>query len=125
VEATSVAAQRQRVIGIWALIALAALVLGCYPPVTIEPAQLPEGIVGQPYEVVLNFSGAEYIQGAHTFRDLPPGLRFAWDRNSSATARISGTPTTAGSWTFKVIAFGPQYMFGGSDGEREYTLVVR
>jgi hypothetical protein len=62
---------------------------------TISPLTLPSGQVGVAYLQILTASGTPpytWTPGA-----LPPGLTFA---SSGNTATISGTPTTAGSYTF-------------------------
>ena len=62
---------------------------------TISPLTLPSGQVGVAYLQILTASGTPpytWTPGA-----LPPGLTFT---SSGNTATISGTPTTAGSYTF-------------------------
>jgi len=82
------------------VLALAALI-GCtasnVPMVTITTTALPNGVVNTPYSQIL--------QGSHTDGgwfivdgNLPPGLTL------SQNGVISGTPTTAGSYSFTVEA---------------------
>jgi hypothetical protein len=105
------------------LVLVAALVVACYPTIAIEPALLPEGAVGQPYSVEFTFTGDD-VHGAYVNESLPAGLTFKFEP-STDKATLAGTPTVAGTSTLTVHAYGPQFNFGGSEGERSYTLVVR
>jgi type VI secretion system secreted protein VgrG len=85
------------------------------PVVTINPATLPNATVGVAYIQTLTGSGGTAPYSfAVTGGALPPGLTLA----SSGT--ISGTPTTAG--TFTVTFRGTDA--NGRFGERTLTLVV-
>lgn len=83
--------------------------------VAITPAQLAEGVAGKPYTQTLTSSGGTgpyaYSLASGT---LPPGVTLS---NSGA---LSGTPTTAGSYTFTVRSTAS----GASPGTRTYTVVV-
>jgi hypothetical protein len=69
------------------------------PTITVTPTTLTGGTYGSSYGQVLTASGG---QGPYTFAttvasgSLPPGLSL------SSTGAISGTPTTAGTYTFTV-----------------------
>lgn len=84
------------------------------PPVITTPT-LPDGLVDQGYTATVATTGAGPITLAVTAGELPPGLTL--DPN---TGLVSGTPTTAGSYTFTVTASN-QY---GTDTQ-EYTIVIR
>ena len=56
---------------------------------------MPNGTVGTAYSATLTSSGAT----SFTAINLPPGLSL-----NSATGQISGTPTTAGTFTFYAYA---------------------
>jgi hypothetical protein len=107
-----------------ALLALAgALLVGCYPSITVSPDSLPDATVGRPYSQAITASGGDGVQNISTSGALPPGLTFVYDR-SAGTGLLAGTPTTAGTYPFDVSADGPHFNFGGSHGARHYTLVV-
>src|SRR5215813_3644419 len=87
------------------------------PPPT--PFPLPGGTTGVPYSQTLTASNCT---GPYTFSvtfgALPPGLMLV--STSSTTATITGTPTTAGSYSFTIQANG-QF---GSFGAYNYTLAI-
>ncbi len=111
-----------------ALIALTVVACGG-SHFTLAPATLPDATVGQPYEVAF---GGTWPQGGDVGSvtatiesgSLPPGI----ERQPSAgneTSRLVGTPTTAGTYTFKVYAKAGQCTMGGCpDDTRDYTIVV-
>jgi hypothetical protein len=102
---------------------LTVLAAGCYASITVGPDQLTEAVVGQSYLQTFTTQGAE-VMGMYTTGSLPPGLTFEYDR-AAGRGVLFGTPTTAGTYSFGVVASGPQFNFGGSEGSRTYTLVVR
>jgi len=85
------------------------------PTIALSPATLPNGMLGTPYSQTITASGGT---GPYTFAvtmgTLPPGLTLA------TNGTLSGTPTSAGSFTFVVTATD----HGGDKGSRTYTLVV-
>ncbi|MFJ4253483.1 putative Ig domain-containing protein [Microbacterium sp. NPDC090003] len=83
------------------------------PPVIVTPT-LPGGTVGQDYSQVAETTGPGPITLAVTAGALPPGLTL-----DPTTGVVSGTPTTAGSYTFTVTATN-QY---GTDTQG-YTIVI-
>ena len=84
--------------------------------VALSTAALGEGEAGAPYSQTLSATGGT---GPHSFSvtagSLPPGLTL------SAGGALTGTPTTAGSYTFTVQASAP----GAKPGSRSYTVGVR
>ncbi|MBL8299159.1 MAG: putative Ig domain-containing protein [Rhodanobacteraceae bacterium] len=83
--------------------------------ITVNPAALPSGTVGQPYSANLSATGG---LSPYTFTvsagALPPGLSL------SASGVISGTPTTSGPYNFTVTATDAN-AFSGS---RAYPLSI-
>ena len=67
----------------------------------ITPATLPSGTVGVSYSASLTTSPQAYAAWSYT-GSLPPGLSMTTGNSYAPT--ISGTPTTAGSYTFTVQA---------------------
>lgn len=61
-------------------------------PLTITTASLPDATRGSPYDVTLTASGGSGTRAWEWDLDVP-GLTLG------ATGRITGTPTTAGTWT--------------------------
>jgi uncharacterized protein (TIGR03437 family) len=64
------------------------------PPLLISTASLPGAAVGVAYKFAVNISGGRQPYSLRIVGALPPGLALG------ATGEISGTPTTAGSYTF-------------------------
>lgn len=83
------------------------------PPVIVTPT-LPSGTVGTDYTATVEATGPGPITFAVSAGSLPPGIVF-----DETTGVLSGTPTTAGSYTFTVTATN-QY---GTDTQ-EYTIVI-
>jgi hypothetical protein len=85
------------------------------PTIVLSPSTLPGGQVGVAYAQQLDASGGT---GPYTFKvssgTLPPGVLLASD------GTVSGTPTTAGSFSFTV---GADDTFGNC-GVQEYTIEV-
>jgi uncharacterized repeat protein (TIGR02543 family) len=82
--------------------------------ITTTDASLPEAKTGEPYTATLAASGdSGTATWTVTSGDLPPGLTL------SSAGVISGTPTTAGSWTFTVTAAS-----GTSTVTKTFTMTV-
>ncbi len=80
-----------------ALVAVSTFALAaCDDNPKITTVDLPGGIVGQAYNAQLE--GDNVDQWSITAGNLPPGLAL------STTGAITGTPTTAGTFTFTVTA---------------------
>lgn len=87
------------------VIAIAACVVGgCNPgkiDILLSPPLLPEGQVGQFYQVKFTAAGGTrpYTYLAPT-QGIPPGLAFA--QVTSTEALLEGTPQLAGEYVFQV-----------------------
>jgi PKD repeat protein len=85
------------------------------PTVTVNPASLPQGTLGTPYNQTLSASG-----GAPPFTfsvasgSLPGGLTL------SSAGALSGTPTAAGVFNFVVTATD----VNGCTGNRSYSVTI-
>ena len=81
-------------------------------PLVIHPDSLPNGTVGEAYSATVTATGGQYPSYTFAFEDgtLPPGLSF------DADGSISGTPTEAGSFTFRVSVNDPVF--------KTYTIVI-
>lgn len=88
---------------------------GVCPPLTLNPATLPPGNIGTPYNQAITAAGGtppysySLVSGA-----LPPGL------NLSAAGAITGTPTTLGLYSFTIQATDAL----GCLGSRAYSIVI-
>ena len=96
---------------------------GLPPPLAFSPTTVPDGLFGSAYtNQTLTVTGG---MAPYTFSvssgSLPPGMSISSD------GIISGTPTTAGSYSFTVTALdnspGPPGP-GPNSGTQDYTLVV-
>ncbi len=83
--------------------------------ITLAPASLPNGSPGTPYSQTVTASGTT---GPATFTvlagTLPPGLSL------SPTGEITGTPTSAGTFGFTVLATEA----GGCSASRAYSISI-
>jgi hypothetical protein len=72
------------------------------PPLTVTPAALPGATLGQPYSQLLTVqNGMDPITWTVSDpQDLPPGI--ATVPSTGVTFRLSGTPTTQGTFSFTV-----------------------
>ena len=89
------------------------------PFITVSPATLPVPVIGVPYSQTITASGGT---PPYTFTvssgALPPGLNL--NPTSGTTAVISGTPTTAGTFTFTITATDAN----GCPGSRTYSFTI-
>jgi hypothetical protein len=90
-------------------------VISC-PIILVNPATLPNGSVGTPYNQIVSASGgtAPYVFSISSGA-LPGGLLL-----NAATGAISGTPLTAGTFTFSITAIDAI----GCSGTRLYTISI-
>jgi hypothetical protein len=86
------------------------------PIITVNPASLPNGVVGTAYSQTVTASGgtAPYVFSLSSGA-LPTGLLL-----NSATGAISGTPTAAGTFTFTITASDAN----GCTGSRLYEISI-
>ncbi|MEP7341619.1 MAG: putative Ig domain-containing protein, partial [Acidobacteriota bacterium] len=87
------------------------LVSGC-APVTVTPASLSNGTVGAAYSQTVSAAGVYNF--SVTSGALPPGLML-----NAANGSLTGTPTTAGSFNFRIAATA-----GSCSGARDYTVTI-
>jgi len=86
------------------------------PAITLAPATLPDGTAGSAYAQLLSASGgAAPYAFAVSAGSLPPGLVLAPD------GRLSGTPTTPGTFGFTVTASDAN----GFTGSHAYNLTIQ
>jgi hypothetical protein len=90
--------------------------LAICPVITVNPATLPNGSVGTPYNQLLSATGGT---APYTFSlssgSLPPGLLL-----NGGTGTIAGTPTTAGTFSFSITATDAN----GCTGSRPYSITI-
>ena len=91
----------------------------------ITPASLPNGDVSSFYSQTLTASETVLLPTCCTWKvskgALPGGLSLSSGTGASTTATISGTPTTAGKFSFSIIAND-----GVVDGPaRSYTITIK
>jgi len=92
-----------------------APVIAC-PVIIVNPATLPNGNVGTPYnQTVTGSGGAAPYTFALTSGALPSGLLL-----NAASGAITGTPTTVGTFNFTITATD----LNGCPGSRAYTIVI-
>lgn len=89
---------------------------GTCPIITVNPATLPNGSLGTAYNQSVSASGgtAPYTFSV-TSGLLPSGLII-----NPTTGAITGTPTTAGTFTFTITATDTNGCFG----TRQYTIII-
>ncbi len=114
---------------VWAAAFL--LTLSCYAlttrrgPLKFDPASLPAAQVGVPYDVKVTVTQNVTPAGQFSISEgaLPKGLTMekVQDENS---ARISGTPEEAGTFTFKIYVWCYGTNVNGQSGEMSYTIKV-
>ncbi len=97
------------------------IVAGCGPTsacpvITVNPAKLPNGLVGTPYSQTVSATGGTLpFTFTVSIGALPNGLTL-----NATTGVISGTPTAAGPFTFTITATDANGCFGS----RPYSIVI-
>ena len=95
-------------------------------PLVFSPHELPEAVLGQPYEVTITVTGNRTPVFRVSVEDgeLPPGLALHYEERAT-TATITGVPKEAGEFEFGVGAFCLGTSISGQKGDQRYTLLVR
>ena len=96
------------------------------PKLAFSPTELPEAVVGQPYEVTIAVDNNETPVGKIAVDDgnLPPGLALHYQERAT-TVTITGTPTEAGEFAFSLRAWCLGTYVNGQEGYQSYTLWVK
>ena len=89
------------------------------PFISITPTTLPNGTVGVPYTQLLTATGGVAPFTGSVTGTLPPGLTVDPEM-AGASARVSGTPTQAGTFRFTVIATDSR----GAAGSVQYDVTI-
>ena len=107
------------------------ITLSCFIPTTLRgplkfnPDNLPAAQVGVPYEVKITITQNATSAGQFSVSEgvLPQGLVLEKLQNEN-TARISGIPEEAATFTFKIFVWCYGTNVNGQSGEMGYTIVV-
>jgi hypothetical protein len=90
---------------------------GACPLITVSPATIPAPVVGQPYSQTISATGGT---GPYVFSvsagSLPAGLTLS-PPTPTASAVLSGTPTTGGDYSFTITATDSN----GCSGTQDYS----
>ena len=89
-----------------------------YLPLTLSPTSLATDTANQSYSATITASGGS---GSYTYA-LAPGSSLPAGLTLSNSGTVSGTTSTAGSYTFTIVA--SDTVFAGETGSRQYTLTV-
>jgi hypothetical protein len=95
------------------------------PALQFMPDKLPDARVGQRYDVEILVAGNATPVGNYSISTgtLPYGLELILDENLH-TARISGTPSVAGTYQFTLSVWCYGTNVSGQTGEKKYAIVV-
>jgi hypothetical protein len=91
-----------------------------------DPDQLPHAQVGMPYEAEIHVTQNRTPVGDFAILDgsLPSGLVLKKVEGVEDTAKISGVPQEAGTFTLKISVWCYGTNVAGQTGEKEYSLVI-
>ncbi len=94
-------------------------------PLKFYPDKLPEAQTGVPYEAKISITQNVTPAGQFSISEgaLPKGLTLE-KVQSEDTARISGTPAEAGTFSFKIFVWCYGTNVNGQSGEMQYTIIV-
>jgi len=116
--------ERGRLRLLWIAVVLFTLAGTAYPqsaPLSLLPATLPDGLIGQSYFAsVSTTGGAPPISYKISSGGLPPGLTIAAVVGATTTADITGTTTATGTYNFVVQATDSV----GSTATQGYSILV-
>jgi hypothetical protein len=107
-----------------------SLTLGCSPTeptqsLQFDPVKLPAAQVGVTYEatVTVQRNVTPVFSMGVAQGTLPSGLALEYHKYDNS-ARITGTPTNAGTFKFKVFAWCLGTNVSGQEGEMDYVIEV-
>lgn len=87
-------------------------------PLGLTNENLPDGIVGMPFRTSVGATGGSGVYSILVTGDLPAGVRLY---RGPATIAVSGTPTTEGTYSFRVAVTDLQ----GGTIARDYSFTVQ
>ncbi|HEX7491986.1 MAG TPA: Ig domain-containing protein [Candidatus Limnocylindrales bacterium] len=123
---------RRHLAGVSGTIAVAVLlvaVLGCTPRSALQfsPLALPDAQVGSSYAATITVAQAATPVGGVSVQDgaLPAGMTLALADAPDNTIQISGTPTSAGTFSFTVYVWCYGTNVSGQTATQAYSLVVK
>jgi hypothetical protein len=100
---------------------LLLLAAQCFGNVAITTTTLPNGTVGSSYSAAVNASGGcTPYNWAIASGSLPSGVK-SNASGSTTSLNLSGTPSTAKSYSFAVKVTG----CGGNSSQKSYTVVIQ
>ncbi len=88
-------------------------VSGC-APITLTPASLTNGTIGTAYNQTVSATPSGTYNFSVTSGALPPGVTL-----NAATGSLTGTPTGAGAFSFRITASN-----GACSGARDYSVTI-
>ena len=112
---------------------LITLLTGCTiftpsrPALEFSPSALPDAQAGVAYTADIAVTQTATPVGGASLQDgaLPTGVDLALVDGTPNTVRISGTPKTAGTYTFTVSVWCYGTNVSGQIGTQQYVLVVK
>jgi hypothetical protein len=113
-----------------ALILIACISCMLFSPssgaLTLEPGRMPDAQVSVGYEAKIHVTQNRTPVGDFSLAKgaLPAGLELIKVEGEEDTAKISGVPTQAGTFTFTVSVWCYGTNVSGQTGEMEYRIIV-